>query len=764
MKQTKFLLFLFCLLTTTGLMAQQDNNWYFGRMAGLNFSSGKAIAVTNSAMNTMEGSATISDENGGLLFYTNGIDVWNRLHKKMPHGSGLLGDLSTTQSAVIVPKPGSATHYYIFAVDDAGGPNGLTYSEVDMGADNGKGDVITANTRLITPITEKITAVYAANNRDVWVTVHHWGSNAFYNYKVTSEGVNKTPVISNTGMVIEGADNSGHYAGWMNISPNGKKLAVANGLLSVELFDFDAQTGVISNAKIIKSPAKCYGIEFSPNSNLLYVSSENLLLQYDTKAQDIPATQTIVGTVEVASSIKLAPDAKIYVVNKYLSKSLSVINNPNIAGTGCNFAADAVDLGGRETFVGLPNFLIEPYYLLDIKAKNDCSDTVVSFSTEGTLSADSVVWDFGDGNTSSNAMVSHEYAQSGTYTVKAKAKSGVAVRFYSKVITVVSAPKAYRPKDMISCSDENGNGIFYLKDLNNDVLATQPATEFTVSYYASKLDAESGINALNLDYTVPAGQYTVYAKVTRNGGTCFDITDFGITVIASPVIEMPDTYSFCEGTSVTLEAQKGFDTYTWSFDGITISGASTKPVRKAGMYTLTVTRSTGDVICNATKTITVYESHEPVIKTIDVNDFDENNNSINVVMATEGYYEFSIDGVNWQETSLFEHLQPGQYEVMVKNGCGSASENVAILMYPKFFTPNGDGYHDKWAIDHAYFAPDMAITIFDRYGKTLTSFSSKTGSWDGMLNGYQLPASDYWFVATVKNSGKEYKGHFSMMR
>lgn len=763
MKHTNFLVCLLCLLTTTGVLAQQDNNWYFGRMAGLNFSSGRAVAVTNSAMNTMEGSATISNENGELLFYTNGIDVWNRLHKKMPHGTGLLGDQSTTQSAVIVPKPGSSSRYYIFAADDAGGPNGLTYSEVDMTADNGNGDVVVANTRLVTPITEKITAVYANNNKDIWVTVHHWGSNAFYNYKVTAQGVDKTPVISNTGMVIEGADNSGHYAGWMSISPNGQKLAVANGLLSVELFDFNAQTGIISNAQIIKSPAKCYGVEFSPNSRLLYVTSENMLLQYDITGQDIPATQTIVGTIEAASSLKLTPNSKIFVVNKYLSKKLSVIRQPNVKGVGCEFVLETVDLGGKETFVGLPNFIVEPYYLFDIKAKTDCSDSVVSFSAEGTLNADSVMWDFGDGNTSNDVTVNHEYAQSGTYIVKAKAKSGKAVRYYFKEVTVYGAPRAFTPKDVVTCSDENGNGVFYLKDINEQVLAKQPAADFTVSYYASLLDAESGLNALNLDYTVPAGQYTLFAKVIKNGGTCYAVASFTATVIASPVLEMPDTYSFCQGSAVALQAPKGFDTYTWSFDGIAVTGTNVKQVRKAGVYTLTVTRFTGDVICDATKTITVYESHDPVIKSIDVNDFDENNNTINVVMANEGYYEFSIDGINWQETSLFENLKPGHYDVMVKNGCGSASEDVAVLMYPKFFTPNGDGYHDKWEIAHAWFAPDMVITIYDRYGKTLAAFKSKTGSWDGTLNGHQLPASDYWFIATRSN-GKEYKGHFSMLR
>src|SRR5688572_4404211 len=139
MKRAQLLLCTFLLLSLVS-NAQQDNNWYFGRMAGLNFSTGRPEAITNSTMSTMEGSASISDMDGNILFYTDGISVWNRNNQKMPHGTGLLGDQSTTQSAVIIPKPGSQTRYYIFTADDAGGPNGLTYSEVDMLADNGKGD------------------------------------------------------------------------------------------------------------------------------------------------------------------------------------------------------------------------------------------------------------------------------------------------------------------------------------------------------------------------------------------------------------------------------------------------------------------------------------------------------------------------------------------------------------------------------------------------------------------------------------------------
>ena len=753
------------MLTFLSVTAQQDNNWYFGRMAGLNFSAGRPQPITNSTMSTMEGSASMSDANGNILFYTDGISVWNRNNQKMPNGNDLMGNESTTQAAVIVPKPGSLTRYYIFTADDAGGPNGLRYSEVDMTADNGKGDVINANIALITPVTEKITASYHANGTDIWVTTHQWGGNAFYSYKITSAGVNTTPIVSNVGLVIEGTDNSGHYAGWMSISPNGKKLASASGLFAIELFDFDNQTGTVSDAITLKMPAKCYGVEFSPNSKLLYTTTDGSILQYQVDAENVGETETQVGTVEVASAIKLAPDSKIYVVTEYLSKSLSVINRPNVVGTGCNFTENSVDLAGKETFVGLPNFITSPYYLLDIKAKNDCTDTVVSFEAIGTLASENVIWDFGDGNQSTDPVTSHTYSNSGTYTVSLKAKRNTTTRFFTKQITVLNAPVAEEASDMYNCGSAEGNAAFNLSEQNAAILGEQPAGEFTVTYYATQNDANSNINALPLVYTNTSNPQTIYARITRNNGVCYDTTSFTLNVAPSPVLDMDDNYGFCENSYVVLTAPKGFESYTWSYNGKTESGSFQKIANKPGTYTLTVSKMTGNMTCETTKTIIVTESQKPVIKKLETTDWTDSSNSITIVMATTGNYEYSIDGETYQDEPVFENLEPGVYTVTVKdkNGCGEDEAEAVLLMYPKFFTPNGDGTHDKWQVKHAWFSSKTAITIMDRYGKVITAFKGNSPGWDGTLNGYQLPASDYWFVIT-RDNGKEYRGHFSLLR
>jgi gliding motility-associated-like protein len=707
----------------------------------------------------MEGSSAISNDNGELLFYTNGIDVWNRNNIKMPHGTGLFGDQSTTQSAVIIKRPGNNNRYYIFTADDGGGVNGLTYSEVDMTADGGKGDVISANNPLVTPVTEKITAAYHANGKDIWVTTHQWGSNAFYSYKVTSEGVSNTPVISNTGLVIDGANNSGHYAGWMSISPNGSHLAIANGLLAVELFKFDNTTGQVSDPVVLKSPAKCYGVEFSPNSKLLYLTSDDKLFQYQVTAPDVALTQTQVGTIDVASSLKLGPDSRIYVVNKYLAETMSVINSPNVTGTGCNFTLNAIDLGGKQTFVGLPNFITSPFYVLDIDTDVDCSETSVSFTAITTLDSDSVLWDFGDGNSSTNLSVMHTYANSGVYTVKAKAKSGSFVRYYTEDVAVLKAPVALKPADMLTCGSEDGTAIFILSSQNSQILGTQPASHYMVSYHISAQDAETGANPLPDNYTNTANGQTIYARVSLSNADCYAVTSFLLTVAPMPVIDMPESYSFCNGNGITLSAPEGFDSYEWS------TGEKTRviEVSEAGAYTLTVTKATGTIVCEASKEIMVHESWQPVIKDVEIKEWSDDNNEITIVTAFEGDNEYSIDGIAYQDSPVFDGLAPGRYTVYVKNGCGQAEEKIILFTYPKYFTPNGDNVHDTWKIENAYFEPGMIVHIYDRYGKHLASLKNNTPGWDGKFNGADLPSTDYWFVVDREN-GKEFKGHFSMLR
>lgn len=100
------------------MLAQGEaDNWCFGGKAVLNFNSGIRIALTDRELETIEGYATISNSSGNLLFYTNGITVWDKNHNIILNRTGLQRDPSSSQSGIIVPNPSDLNQCYIFCVD-----------------------------------------------------------------------------------------------------------------------------------------------------------------------------------------------------------------------------------------------------------------------------------------------------------------------------------------------------------------------------------------------------------------------------------------------------------------------------------------------------------------------------------------------------------------------------------------------------------------------------------------------------------------------
>lgn len=330
-------------------------------------------------MSCNEGSASISDASGNLLFYTDGVNVYDRTNQLMSNGTGLAGHPSSTQSALIVQKPASANSYYIFT-SDAGNyvdpPNsGIHFTEVDMSLNGGFGDVITAtkNTLLLDSATEKLCGVKHGNGTDVWVMVHGWNDNSFYAYLVTSAGVTMTPVITNSGTVHTGDfDNA---IGQMKFSPQGNKLALAVRIAGFfELFDFDNVSGTVANPLLLQIPQflTAYGLEFSPDGSKLYVNTDSFLAiyQYNLLAgspADIVNSRVAIGTVNanIAGSMQMAANGKIYVAMSTGTNGypyLGCINAPNVLGTGCNYANSAVPLNGGYSLLGLSNF-VSSYFL-----------------------------------------------------------------------------------------------------------------------------------------------------------------------------------------------------------------------------------------------------------------------------------------------------------------------------------------------------------------------------------------------------------------
>ena len=252
----KILIIIFFLSILVSHAQREANIWYFGQNAGLDFNSGSPIALTNGQLATDEGCATISNASGQLLFYTDGITVYNRNHTIMLNGTGLMGHPSSTQSATIVPKPGSSNLYYIFTTDNEHDPNGFRYSIVDMNLDNGIGAVTSdKNVLVYTPTIENLGITKHGNDQDYWIITHGWNSNNFISYQLTSTGLNLSPIITSIGQVITGGLNDFVAAGTIKISPSGSKLAFTSVSDIAQLFDFDNSTGVLNNPLKFTDPS-----------------------------------------------------------------------------------------------------------------------------------------------------------------------------------------------------------------------------------------------------------------------------------------------------------------------------------------------------------------------------------------------------------------------------------------------------------------------------------------------------------------------------
>lgn len=373
------------------IYAQKEGNiWYFGQHCGLDFNQGAPIPLTNGALSTNEGCSSICDSVGNLLFYTDGITIWNRNHLPMPNGTGLTGNQTSTQSVMIIKKPGSQNIYYVYSLF-----TDFCYSVVDMSLDFGLGDVTEAKNVMIfkDANSEKQCATHHANGIDVWVTLN--SINSFHSYLLTPTGFNLSPVTSTVGTV------SGYGPGQMQFSPQGNKLAfgiicVTAGSPNIVLLDFNNVTGTVSNnIDISNGSPQCYGIEFSPDGSKLYATGNtgftlNVIYQYDVNASStaaIVASQIMVGQAVApnvtVTGLEIGPDLKIY-ISRRTRKFLAVINNPNLLGLSCNYVDSTLYLGSGICLHGLPH-LISDYWTSPVSSSTlDLKDKFSIFPNPAT--------------------------------------------------------------------------------------------------------------------------------------------------------------------------------------------------------------------------------------------------------------------------------------------------------------------------------------------------------------------------------------------
>ena len=329
-------------------------------------------------------------------------------------------------------------------------------------------------------------------------------------------------------------------------------------------------------------------------------------------------------------------------------------------------------------------------------------------------------------------------------------------------ISLISTLPANNYEELF-CDDLNdGTEFVNLSSYNSSIISN--TTDYSFTYFYSISGAENETANYKIanftSYKLVLGDNKIYVRINSNT-PCYAVTEIKLTLFSKPIINIQDIVPICENNTITIDAGVGFDSYLWS------NGATTQTisVAKPGNFSVTVTDDYDTISCSSTKSFVVKKSNKATINTIETKDWTDNDNVITVFATGNGDYEYSIDGENYQTSNQFIGLNSGKYTVLVrdKNGCGTANDEVYLLMFPRFFTPNGDGYNDTWEIKFSDIEAGLTVKIFNRYGKIIKLLSTDEDSWDGTYNGNELPASDYWFVVTRAN-GIEYTGHFSLKR
>ena len=410
---------------------KEANIWYFGENAGMDFNSSPPVALTDGLLNTLEGCSTFSDANGDLLFYSDGVNVFGKNHTIMTYTDGtlannLLGNPSATQSGMIIPKPLSTSIYYLFTVTNNNSSTGFNVYTIDMSLNKGNGQLIDedGDGAFFVELqggswTEKVAAVKGQDCNTFWVVTAT--ENRFYSYLIDENGVETIPVISSVPTNIE-------KRGYLKLSPDGTKLAVANqgsaGSIpnSGIIYNFDNLTGIVDTDETYLidgiGDGQAYGIEFSVDSKKLYISTvsgfryglsgweyENeidfpglnnpvsyKLFQFDLTATNIPNSRSLIHIQEANSSdypqggyrgaLQLGPDGKIYATIPLAYEDpasfapfLDVIENPTADAGDIIFTKNGIDLKGKFATQGLPPFIASLLLPIDI---SDTSGTTIN--------------------------------------------------------------------------------------------------------------------------------------------------------------------------------------------------------------------------------------------------------------------------------------------------------------------------------------------------------------------------------------------------
>ncbi|HAA15118.1 MAG TPA: hypothetical protein DCE41_26855 [Cytophagales bacterium] len=694
-----------------------------------------------------EMSGAASDSLGMLFFYTDGDQVWDSEHRLM-EGSLSGSALGSLSQLLVVPAPKQQWLYHLIHMGFQGGP--LFNATIDMRLNNGKGKIISTDT-LWPSVSEKLTIIPHPDSLSLWLIGHEFDSDAFLSFRIKNTGIDPVPIISNLGLVppagteeINGTTfRNTNALGYLVSSPDGKTLACAHdGVMStLELLDFDANTGIISNARLISETPNTgsYGLEFSPDGSKLYQSrvDSRELWQFDLSNSTLDSIRNSATLIadDIWGALQLAPDGKIYAIGGALSHYIHVIHSPNALNSDCNFERDYVFLEEDFTLLGLPELtysILYPDFIYDYT----CAPGTSTFRLVDSDQVVSVVWDFDDPlsgplNSDTRFVSEHYYQSPGIYSVTATVElENGDQHTLSQIIEIPAPPIFDLVSDTLLC--------------NNRQLTIALPNPREIEY-----QWENGSRS-NTRVFQEAGTYSV----TGFNDLCSQTLEITISTLNSPRLTLADEI-ICYDESIQISLPEENTTYTWDNEMV----SSERNLSTPDTYTVIAENACGSVSDSFTL------SHYPRLEV----DLGEDrllcvNEQITIVLdSTDNWVRYVWEDGSMTNTRTLD--RPGVYWVEKSNSCESVSDEILIESFltidytiPTAFSPNNDGINDTFSLHPKMLGSELRV--FNRWGKAVFQSNEYDNNWTGD----SLPEGVYYYLLLDPCSGQTIKGTVQLVK
>lgn len=726
----------FVFLVISACAQKQNNTWCFGDTAGIDFNSGSPVPFST-AMFSYQSCASVSDRNtGALLFYTDGVKVWNRTSNIMPNGNGIGNDFlsSTLQGVAIVPFTNDSNKYYLFCLEPESLSDGaLFYSVVDMTLDGGMGNVVSSKKKikLGQGFVEGMYAVATCDGH--WLILSTRATNEFYAYKISASGLDTNAVVSKMPFPYV----STLVLAPIKTSPDNKKLvfatyksrpATGQNVAILTINDFDEKTGKISNGQHLLDPspsANYYSAEFSGDGSKLYVTDLSLgLFQLDLSLPTpaaIKASKTIVYATNPSRrvySLQIAPDGNIYVSIEG-GNVIDRISNANAATPNWMYTTGAVVLSpGALSTQSLPPAV---YFAGPRSLDTTYSSTNIDICRggnarlKGLAGAISYTWHDGD------SLMERTVNQEGTYWVRSQFTCGEQVDTFNVAVTELSVDIG---KDTTICT-------------GHPMIVRAAADSDSATY--------TWQNGSTADSFVISRGGTYW--VTVDLGPCIVYDTINVAENDSAYFQLPADTILCANATYDLYIPEWADIFRWS----TGARDSMITVKKEGDYFLEVTRGG----CTYTDTITVQYAES----SLNIGNDTLVCNTEQLTLSGKSILNSSYLWNTGERTDSIIVTGPGLYALAMENVCGIFTDSIQVdykvcdckPFVPNAFTPNNDGRNDKLGPLMKCKVEKYEFIIVNRFGEAVFRSTDMLQKWDGTYKGQPCDVGAYYYLLKIKN-------------